>query len=763
MIKTFISHSSAQKQFATRLVDLLGRDLCYIDCYDFKPAYKTIDEIYEHIDKSSLFVLLISKESLASEWVEIEVKKAVSNVERNKLKWFLPYIIDENIDIKDIPEWMSKEQCFNLKFFRSPQVVKKDIREKIRKIVWSDNPKLQERETFFVGRNKEIDTFQNFIYSARVSEYRAVIISGRKGVGKTRFAKHCLSQLGAAVESEPYQVSLSNKNGIEDFIIQLNSLQDLFSREELEKRLSGDKSTKVYTAVMLLNELYKFNDNLFLFDNMSCVLPTQNLAEWIIDIVSHEDLDDHIGLFILSRITPKTFISAQHREFIHIPLLPLDKEDRKKFFFKCAQTHELTNISNADAEFFVDRLLYSPYQIEEVVEAIHNKGLMPTKREIDVFIQFADKDVRPIIEHFSKLHFLDILILLSKVEYLSIDILNDVFRFDGIDMQLFISESLSFGIIELFGYGDEFVRLDHSLADYIQRNKLSLPKDVESCFNEVIEKSLTDSEDITEDVSIYLYKTRQKILEGRNDAHFFLIPSIVIKAVIDLYTKDQWDGVITLCNKVLKDAHNYYDEIIRELKYWECLAFCRKQDKNRFFDIVDDIDGADNYFLKGFYFRNVKDYPSAERMYNKALDKNPNLQKAKRELVTVYLARKKYKDALQFAEENYRLRPDNTYHIQAYFRCLVRQSSLTDDEKTKLKSLIDDIKNSYSNKKDKLAASMELQYDIYVNKKKQSEIKEQILELEKLYPNSIDVKRVIDEFKVHFGEKNTYESFEEDL
>lgn len=330
-------------------------------------------------------------------------------------------------------------------------------------------------------------------------------------------------------------------------------------------------------------------------------------------------------------------------------------------------------------------------------------------------------------------------------------------------MQLFISESLSFGIIELFGYGDEFVRLDHSLADYIQRNKLSLPKDVESCFNEVIEKSLTDSEDITEDVSIYLYKTRQKILEGRNDAHFFLIPSIVIKAVIDLYTKDQWDGVITLCNKVLKDAHNYYDEIIRELKYWECLAFCRKQDKNRFFDIVDDIDGADNYFLKGFYFRNVKDYPSAERMYNKALDKNPNLQKAKRELVTVYLARKKYKDALQFAEENYRLRPDNTYHIQAYFRCLVRQSSLTDDEKTKLKSLIDDIKNSYSNKKDKLAASMELQYDIYVNKKKQSEIKEQILELEKLYPNSIDVKRVIDEFKVHFGEKNTYESFEEDL
>lgn len=50
MIKAFISHSSAQKKFAIELVNSIGRDYCIIDCFDFKPAYKSIDEIYSAID-----------------------------------------------------------------------------------------------------------------------------------------------------------------------------------------------------------------------------------------------------------------------------------------------------------------------------------------------------------------------------------------------------------------------------------------------------------------------------------------------------------------------------------------------------------------------------------------------------------------------------------------------------------------------------------------------------------------------------------------
>ena len=57
MIKAFISHSSAQKEFAQELVNIIGRDYCKIDCFDFEPAYKSIDEIFNAIDSCTIFPL----------------------------------------------------------------------------------------------------------------------------------------------------------------------------------------------------------------------------------------------------------------------------------------------------------------------------------------------------------------------------------------------------------------------------------------------------------------------------------------------------------------------------------------------------------------------------------------------------------------------------------------------------------------------------------------------------------------------------------
>ena len=81
MIKAFISHSSAQKDFVKRLVDILGRDYCIVDCYDFEPAYKTIDEIYRKINQSTVFVLLLSREALSSEWVTKEIRYAKTKLQ----------------------------------------------------------------------------------------------------------------------------------------------------------------------------------------------------------------------------------------------------------------------------------------------------------------------------------------------------------------------------------------------------------------------------------------------------------------------------------------------------------------------------------------------------------------------------------------------------------------------------------------------------------------------------------------------------------
>lgn len=95
MIKAFISHSSKQKVFVTELVEKLGRDFCIVDCYNFKSAYKTINEIYKNIDKSSVFVLLLSKESISSDWVSTEIRYARTKLQNEQIDRFWPFIVDD--------------------------------------------------------------------------------------------------------------------------------------------------------------------------------------------------------------------------------------------------------------------------------------------------------------------------------------------------------------------------------------------------------------------------------------------------------------------------------------------------------------------------------------------------------------------------------------------------------------------------------------------------------------------------------------------
>lgn len=111
MIKAFISHSSKQKEFAQELYKKVGADFCYIDCYDFQPAFKTIDEIYAKIDSCTIFVLLLSKDSLASDWVKKEISAATRKFSPNQLDRFWPFIIDPELTVDECPDWMRKDEC----------------------------------------------------------------------------------------------------------------------------------------------------------------------------------------------------------------------------------------------------------------------------------------------------------------------------------------------------------------------------------------------------------------------------------------------------------------------------------------------------------------------------------------------------------------------------------------------------------------------------------------------------------------------------
>lgn len=746
MIKAFISHSSKQKEFAQELYKKIGGDFCYIDCYDFQPAFRTIDEIYTKIDSCTIFVLLLSKDSLASDWVKKEISAAIRKFSPNQLDRFWPFIIDPELTVDECPDWMRKDECFNLRFFRSPEQLRKDIEQKFRRIVWMENPGIMARETTLIGRQEELGQFEDIRYSKGGSEIRALVISGRTGVGKDAFARQCLYLMKYEHETEPYRISLENKSSIEDFIVQLNLITDVYSNDELKDKLNGTLEQKIDLAVDLLNSLFKNKSVVFIEDNLACVLPTRDIPEWLGDIISHEHLEKKLALFIKSRLAPNAYIRQKYPRLAHVQLHPLSRKDRKKLFYNLAERYDLNDIGEKDVDFFVDRLLLSPSQIHHALMAVKNIGLTQAKIDIDSLVDIGDERAKPLMDHFKQYNLsINVMVILARFEFLGFDVLEEIFEGQEKELQESIADMIVYGIVTMFGPSDEYIRLDNYVCNYISRNKIDLPADLESAVAEIIEKRVV-SANITRDVSVYFYDLRQKIASGRFSSDAYLVPSVIIKAVVETYNKKEYNQVIQICDKVLTDCHNFFGEVVWELTYWLCLALCRtlkdkENNRERFWNTVGYFKGADADFLKGFYHRYDENFAKAESFFKKALENSPNMDRAKHELVTVLQRQGKYQEALGLAKENYeKSNGDNSYHAHAYFQCLVRNPRLSGSDLSMIKKLMKDVEESFSDKRYEMLASMEIDYASLIEHKKPEEVLELIREKKKHFPQSKSVE-----------------------
>ena len=763
MIKAFISHSHVQKDFALELVEKLGRDYCIIDCYDFQPAYRSMDQILQKIDDCSMFVLLISKESLQSDWVNVEIEQAKLKFKRGTLDRFLPYIIDERVNLEDVPDWLSLRESFNLKHFKSPFVLARDIEQKFRREIWKSNPHIRLKESVMVGRNDDISKFEEKFLSSRMKKLRVLIISGREGTGKETFAKQCMVKIGYEKEFEPYKIDLDVKESVENFIIHLNSIARLYDQDKLTSVLYGDAQSKAYAAVLLLKELYETRSVVFVFDNMSCIQPNRDIPTWLCDVISNPELPSQLGLCIIARLAPNAYIEREHPEVVHIPLQPLSKNDRKKLFYSYAQIYDINDIDDRDVEFFVDKLLQSPEQLKFAVEAIHNTNLTRAKSDVEKLVAIGDSKIKVLLNHFHSEKQRELLIILSKLDFFSYPILERIYDKEIVEILPILEEMMVYGIVSNFGPSDEFFRLDHFVGDYLRRNKFRLKPDMESCFHEALDSMILNSSDITEDVSLYFYEIRRNIEMGKTEIQNYLIPSIPLKYVIDKYNDRDFSTVIKICDMLLHDStQRYYEEVRIELTYWLCLALCRTQDKTRFDEEVKVIRDAEYWFLKGFFQRIAGNYQLAEDYLGRALDMAPAMQRARREMVTTLLAQGRYGDALFLAKENYEANPDNSYHNYAYFRCLVRKHNLNYDERKVLTQLMDEIHSGYSEKREELFRAMQIDFQSYVNHTPPAELLKFIhISLEE-FPRSINVKRAAQDYKYRQGFISEKEDLAED-
>lgn len=738
-MKAFISHSSAQKTFAEEIANQIGFDQCVIDKYDFSPAYRTMDEIIEKIDSSIIFVFLISRESITSDWCKNEVRLAKQKVSEGKILLFLPYIIDPEINIEIVKrdfEWIVSEETYNLKLFRSPIMVARDINLKFRHIERHKYNAILALDEIYEGRNEQINEFQTKKVKKRKA--KSLIVSGRTGTGRHRFSQRCADDICYKGKYFFESIDLPDSGRLSDFVVQLNPITGLYSQEQLTDILKSNMDSQLDAAAELINEIYKYHGRIRINDNNVIVDYKSDLNSWFSQLLCHRKLNGILGIFLISTSHIKSSYENSNSNLIAIRMPEFSKADREKILVRYLTYFSDKDYEDEDIDFFVERLKQSPTQLVEIAEIIANNGIGEAKRCIENIRKDGDfrisESIKSYIANETAIEFLT---LLAHTGMMSYEDIRGIYKDDYDELITIIEDLIAHSIIYETGVSASVLRIDTAVGDYLIRIKKKNSVKIKSQLHKYLRETIKNTNILAESPSLYMMQCKQALEDGRFNLENLLLPSIAMNYLISLYHSGKnYEKVVSFAHELLDNdlPISLGNDLKQEILFWECLSLAHLHNREKFFERVIGItDKSNQFFLKGFFKNRNEEFAAAIHDLENSLKINHSLNKAKRELVFSYIHLKQYDKALKYAHENYLSSPDNSYHITAYFQCLLCKHARNKDDEQIMTSLIKHVHESLIPDKDALEAGMTLSWKVRTPGTDRTQLYNEIRQIQETY------------------------------
>ncbi|MBC6004138.1 MAG: TIR domain-containing protein [Paeniclostridium sordellii] len=718
MPKVFLSHSSRDKESYVRIVaDKLTKEMGFhnvvYDEYTFEEGMKSIEEIDRGLEKSDLFVIFISNSSLESDWVKYELDKSEKLLTREKLDRIYPIIIDKNITFDDerIPKWLRE---YNLKYISRPSKSVNMIIQRMREISWTIHPRIKDRENIFVGRNEYIRNFEERIDSFEKEVPSCFIFSGFKSIGRSALIRHCFKKTNIIKES--YQMPIIYLNfdeSLEDFIMKLYDLG--FSEEiDLKYLICKTVEDKVNIAIRIIEDIQKLNEKILIRDNGCIINHKGELSKWFFDILENIKKTPKITFCIASKF--KLFIEdlwkKEHIYSVHIS--ELDKKERNGLLKRYSQFENI-ELEIEDIKFIGDLLYGYPEQIFFAVDIIKSKGIKYLKQNTHLLVDYNSQKVSTILINFENdKESMEFLYLLAEFDYIGYDFVFDIVG-DEEKYSDKLNEFINFGICENIGATNEYIRVNDAVRNYLQRNGIKMSPIHEKAMKEKLSSFLKNTDIEEYNMPEFLFSLKKALLDGEKIDDDLIIPSLYLKTMTELYEKKRnYKEVIRFADKALENINFMDAKIIFEIRYLLCLSLAKIQSA-RLLEEVQYINGEDHNFLKAFYFRQIGKNDRALEELNKSLAIRSSFNKAKRELVQVFMNLQEYSKAMEYAKEHYENDKTNPYHIQAYFSCLIKSDMNIDDKRAILTELISNLDRIKSEKANEMLLRCKAQFEAFCN------------------------------------------------
>lgn len=721
MAKAFLSHSSRDKELVEKIAIQLGKNNCHYDKYTFEAGRQTLDEIFKGLSDTDVFVLFISQSALESEWVQKEISEARVLTSDNRIDRIFPLIIDKTVSYSDerIPEWIRKP--YNLKVFDNVTIILRKVKQLLRESNFKKFEHLRSMNDLFVGRNNLMQEFERKMVNIDNKKPTCIIASSFfEGMGRRTFLRNGLVKTRIIDKwYEPVPISIGSKESIEDFIYKLNFV-DISPEIFLKDFASESIESKIELGRQLIKKYSETGELLFVVDEGSIVLPNHTLVGWFKDIISDPELQNIVCICLISKFKPYGPYIRKIPNVINFQIDELSKEDTQVLFIQYLNIIK-RQLTPEDTRFFLQYLKGIPGQIIYAANLIDSMGIKDSKSYVNEIEEFDELRALSILEFLSDDHLCtQMLIALSRFEIISYDLVYKIFG-ESDDVYRAIQKLYDLTLFFSVSSTHDYLKLNTSISDYINRSKLELDKPISERIREMAKEAIQKPLELNEnsDYSEFLFSLETMIRENISIPSRFLIPSFLLKSIIKEYNDRRYKTVIQLSTKLLENESKFDYQIIRETRIWLCLAYCRTQN-DTFFEVVkyfnneDEVSQIDYHFLLGFYFRNGDKMNDAEFHFLEVLKFDENHSRTKRELVNVYLRKGAYMKALGWAEDNYNRFKTNILHIQAYFTCLIKKKGKTDTDLEKISELIDNASKSLDKKANDVLREMKAEFDYYI-------------------------------------------------
>lgn len=723
MAKAFLSHSSSDKILVERIANQLGRNNCHLDKLTFEAGEKTLEEIFGALDDTDVFVLFISDIGLNSKWIKKEIQQAKKNLDKSIIDRVFPLIIDKKITHLDnrIPNWIKKP--YNIKLFDNEVIILKKIKQFLRESNFKQHSHLKDINDLFVGRHEIIQDFERKIINIDNSKPTCIIVNSFfEGIGRRTFLKNGLIKTGLIDKwYEPVLIPINSKESIEDFMYKLNFIQntpDIFTHDFSKE----DMSTKIDLAKTYIRNFIDNGEIIFLIDDGGIVLPNHEIVEWFKEIIKDTYFKNQLSICIISKFKPNGILVRKLGNVLNFQIHELSVPDTQILFIQYLKLIG-KNLVTEDIKYFLNYLNGIPGQVIYAANLIDTMGVYEAKRYVNDILEFDELRAVSIIDFLKGYDLcIQLLIAFTKIEIISFEIIYKIFG-DNNDVSKAIQQIFDLSLIYPISSTQEYLKLNSSISEYITRSRLNLDEKYNGKLKEIARDAISKPIELNEysDYSEFMFTLQEMIRSGVKIPSKYMIPSFVLKSMIKEYYDKHYKTVIEISKNLLENVSRFDYQILRETRYWLCLAYCRKSDEKFFEEIKyfrdDPSEKKDYFFLLGFYFRNTDRMDEAEKYFLEVLKLEPHHSKTKRELVNVYLKKGDYMKAINWAKDNYNRYKTNILHIQAYFTCLIKKHNLDEEDFKIIEDLLDSAKRSLDLKATDIHREMLAEYEYYVEGK----------------------------------------------